>query len=321
MIKSEPQNLTQLDGIPVDVRDQAARLAVHQERDSLTALAATSLPGATAKRVRDELAALESISDRLDGQFAESRPYLLAIDALNDRAVIASGNPDRATNVVTVVPGVGSGLTKVGESLDAMDNIMSAATARAQDFDDVATISWLDYQAPTDLEHAASLAPATTAGHDLDRFDEGLRMTHLEKPAHDTTVGHSYGSTVVGLAATSHSFTADDVVLVGSPGVGVDQAADLGMDPSHVWATMAADDPIRLAVDPVARAKAAMTGQASAAMWFGTAPTAPEFGGQTFASSSGDLLNPLAAHLSYFDESARSLTNIADIAIGRPPKE
>jgi uncharacterized protein YukE len=321
MIKSQSLDVTQLDGIPVDARDQAARLLLHTERDSLTRLSATTMPGATAKRVHDELGGLESISNRLDDPFAKSRQYLLSIDALDDRAVIALGDPDRTTSVVTVVSGVGSGVVKADASLDAMDNLTSAATARARGFDDVATVSWLDYDAPTDLQHAASVAPAAGAGSDLARFDEGLRMTHLNKPAHDTVVGHSYGSTVVGMAATSHSFTADDVVFVGSPGVGVDQAADLGMNPTHVWATMAADDPIRFAVDPVARAEAAVTGQSSAAMWFGTAPTAPEFGGETFASSSGNMLNPLAAHLSYFDERARSLANIADIAVGRPPDE
>ncbi|MEK8109345.1 alpha/beta hydrolase [Micromonospora sp. M12] len=42
-------------------------------------------------------------------------------------------------------------------------------------------------------------------------------------------LGHSYGSLVVGVAAREHGLAADALVFVGSPGVGVSHAAELGV--------------------------------------------------------------------------------------------
>ena len=52
-------------------------------------------------------------------------------------------------------------------------------------------------------------------------------------PAHLTAIGHSYGSTTTGHAAHDHGIPVDDLVFVGSPGVGGDtnNAGDTGVDP------------------------------------------------------------------------------------------
>ncbi|HEY2763441.1 MAG TPA: alpha/beta hydrolase [Pseudonocardiaceae bacterium] len=79
----------------------------------------------------------------------------------------------------------------------------------------------------------------------MDFFQDGLRATHQGPPSHNTVLGHSYGSTVVGYAARDHRIVADDVIFVGSPGVGVEHATDLHLPPSHVWSSHAANDLVR----------------------------------------------------------------------------
>lgn len=84
---------------------------------------------------------------------------------------------------------------------------------------------------------------------------------------------------------------------MGSPGVGVATAAELGIDPHHVWATRADNDIIRRVPDG----------------WFGNDPTDPDFGGQTFHSNPGET--EMRAHSGYWkDEEA--LDGMAEIITG-----
>jgi pimeloyl-ACP methyl ester carboxylesterase len=57
-----------------------------------------------------------------------------------------------------------------------------------------------------------------------------------------TLIGHSYGSMVVGLAAP-HLPEVHDLITLGSPGMGVRHAADLGG--ARVWSALAPQDWIR----------------------------------------------------------------------------
>lgn len=51
-----------------------------------------------------------------------------------------------------------------------------------------------------------------------------------------TLVGHSYGSTTSGMAATKvHDGVIDDLVLCGSPGMGTYNASDLHVAEGHRW--------------------------------------------------------------------------------------
>jgi pimeloyl-ACP methyl ester carboxylesterase len=79
---------------------------------------------------------------------------------------------------------------------------------------------WLDYDAPDFVDEGAGRGRAEAAVAGLRRFQDGLRATHDGDPAHLTVLGHSYGSLVVGTAAQAPGPIADDVVFVGSPGVG-----------------------------------------------------------------------------------------------------
>ena len=59
---------------------------------------------------------------------------------------------------------------------------------------------------------------------------------HGAGDAHMSLVGHSYGSTTSGMAATKvHDGVIDDLVLCGSPGMGTYNASDLHVAEGHRW--------------------------------------------------------------------------------------
>src|SRR5207302_3577725 len=121
-------------------------------------------------------------------------------------------------------------------------------------------IWWDDYDAPAKaVPDAASSQPAIDGAPKLDHFEEGLHATHnpTDSP-HNTVIGHSYGSTLVGNAAKANGIPyAGDVIAIGSPGMDVNRASDLhvgsGPPPSpgypHVWAARTTNDIIQWAQD------------------------------------------------------------------------
>src|SRR5256885_2058344 len=128
--------------------------------------------------------------------------FLPGIDtAGNGRAIVAMGNPDTAANVATYVPGTGARLEMAGADMDRSDRMLASATKAGSPSTSV--ITWIGYDAPQSIPSAASESYAEGAKKDLDRFQDGLRATHEGPPSHNTVLGHSYGSTVIG--HTAHS--------------------------------------------------------------------------------------------------------------------
>lgn len=303
LLLHRPAWLGRLDGVPADVRDVANRRALDLDRDRLRRLAAAGVPGSAAA-----LRSLDALAARLDRP-GPGRAYLLGVDGQGDgRAVIALGNPDHARDVAAYVPGAGADLRHVGSLVDAAGRVAARAPGAA-------VVMWLGYDAPADPLAASSPAAARRAEADLDRFTDGLRATHAGAPAHLTLVGHSYGSTVIGYAARDRGLAADDVVFVGSPGVGAAHAADLGLPPGHVWSSTATWDPIRL-TGAAHDALRPPPFDAGSGLWFGADPSRPEFGGRTFASAPGDPLHPVRTHVSYLTDANPSLADVAAIVRG-----
>jgi len=320
LITTRSADLMALDGIPADARDNAARMTLHAQSTDLRArragLAADGLPTADLDR---SIAGLDEIERRVNDPGSATRDYVLDLDANRDRAVVSIGDPDRSSDVVTVVSGLGSGLPETSADLDAAAQIRAAGSAAAGAGQDVAAVAWLGYDAPRTLQDAMGTSDARTAAEPLARFVTGQAVTHQGSPAHESLLGYSYGSTVVGAAAGSQHLPVSDIVLVASPGATVDHAADLGIDPSRVWATTAAADPVRLAHDPRDTARDLLTGHQPDHLWFGTDPTSSSFGAQVFDSGSGSWWHPIATHTGYFDPGTESLERIGDIVAGRPP--
>ncbi|MEU2613615.1 alpha/beta hydrolase [Micromonospora sp. NPDC007271] len=330
LVGHEPTRVGRLDGVPVAARDQANRLLLGGRREELLARRRrllTPLPPGPAELARvARLARVEAALrglDALGGRLTASEPpraYLLGLDPTGDgRAVVALGNPDRAGAVLTYVPGTGTDLADAPGELGRAARVLGRCAALGPG-EETAAVLWLDYDAPDVLPEATRSRQAEDAGPALHRFQEGLRASHEGPPARQTVLGHSYGSVVVGMAARDHGLSADALVFVGSPGVGVEHAGELRMPPGQVWASTAPDDVIRLARSPEELARRAMLtgtplGPAAAALdghelWFGRDPSDPGFGGRRFPSGR-------YGHSGYWEAGNPALDGMARIVLGR----
>lgn len=320
LLAAEPAWLAPLDGISAADRDAANRLLLDDRRAEVERAAAAA-HGRALDRLRGLRRGLDALADRLADEDGP-RAYLLRLDLTGEgRVVVALGDPDHAANVLTHVPGMTSDLASFDGELTRAARVAGRATEVAPAASTSAVL-WLDYDAPDFLDEAASARRAAAAAPALRRFQDGLRATHQGPPAHQTVVGHSYGSLVVGKAATGAGLDADDLVFVGSPGVGVDSAAQLRVPAGHVWSSTSRTDIIQYAavsprgiVDTLTRTAGLSGGFGwpERYLWFGPNPSDPAFGAHTFASQ------PDAGHLGYWDPGRPALDALAAITLGRNP--
>ncbi|MCZ7435413.1 alpha/beta hydrolase [Micromonospora sp. WMMC241] len=332
LVGREPGRIGRLDGVPAGARDQANRVLLTDRREEFLARRRALLrplpagPLEVTRRAR--LAGVEAALRGLDGLGERlatpgaPRAYLLGFDPAGDgRAVVALGNPDRAGAVLTYVPGMTADLADAPAELGRAARVLERCAAIGPG-EETAAVLWLDYDAPDFLPEASSARQAEDAGPALHRFQEGLRATHEGPPARQTVLGHSYGSLVVGAAARDHGLAADALVFVGSPGVGVDHAAELRMPAGQVWASTAPDDVIRLVREPDELARRAVLAGTplgpvlavldphAERLWFGADPSAPGFGGRRFPSARH-------GHTGYWDPDNPALDGMARIVLGR----
>ncbi|WP_192751825.1 alpha/beta hydrolase [Actinopolymorpha pittospori] len=225
---------------------------------------------------------------------------LLAYDAEGDgRIVEVLGDLRHADHIAVLVPGAGHSLDtyfsgRAGGTPRQSGLALLAELRRQAPHEQVAVVVWLGYDTPEGVDAASARSDRARPGaRDL------ARLTHqLPAAARITLVGHSYGSVVIGQAAPAAR--ADDIVVVGSPGLDAAVEADLRTG-ATVWAARAPGDPIRFA--PPVRI---------AGWGHGAAPTSSSFGARSFAV--GDI----RGHSSYFTPGSESLSNIARIVRGRP---
>jgi Alpha/beta hydrolase len=261
---------------------------------------------------RNQLEGYKAVEAGLDRDDGVTR-YLGLLDEFGHGAV-AINNPDTATRNAIFVPGTGEALARLQFS-DSKSLAMYQAALNADPSlkpGDVAVTTWMGYDRPMGLGQAEFPDSARAGAGNLDAFESGLRSSHVGLASIDTVIGYSYGSTLVGAAASGgHQLEADNVIAVGSPGVLVDRAADLHLDPgAHVYAMRARNDiigPARVATE-----------------WtLGGDPTAPNFGAIRLAADpgpSGPMGTPTVdAHSSYWDPGNSALDNIGAVIAGLPP--
>ncbi|TXR96246.1 hypothetical protein EAO73_32405 [Streptomyces sp. col6] len=341
-----PDQIGNLDGIPSLVRDTA-------NRDNLQLLIG-KLEGRDDETSQVRLAGLREIDRQLaaGGQAGDPRMYLLGVgDEGNGRAIVAFGNPDTAKNVATYVPGLNTSLDLEFAKGDLKRARDTAIGARYLD-SSTSTVAWLGYDAPQTPDWLNSLdvagdARAEKGGELLNGFMGGISATNDNRDPHLTVIGHSYGSRTVGAATQFEGGIpgADEIVLVGSPGVGVDHAKDLGVGADHVFVGAAENDvvtkipskqqtvigAIGLAVGgPVAGgALGEISDQGDDDLWFGRDPASRAFGAQRFQVNEGPRLVSggglsLDAHSDYFVSDPKrdtvSAHNIALVVAGRADK-
>ncbi|MEU8506918.1 alpha/beta hydrolase [Streptomyces brevispora] len=336
-----PDQIGNLDGIPALVRDAA-------NRDNLQLLIG-KLEGRDDAGSETQLAGMREIDRQL--QAGRQPPmYLLGIgDEGNGRAIVSFGNPDTARNVSAYVPGLN---TSLDEDFARNDLKRARDTAKgANKYDhSSAAIVWLGYDAPQSPDGLDSLdvmgvERAERGGSAFNQFMGGLSATNENEDPHVTAIGHSYGSRTVGAATQQGDGIpgVDDIVFVGSPGVGVDRAEDLGVGKEHVFVGAAENDivtklPSKLqsAAGAVGFAVAGPAGahllgeladQGGDDLWFGKDPASEAFGARRFPVDEGPRLVggngvSIDAHSQYFDpqRDAVSADSIALITVGRADK-
>ncbi|MGC9380286.1 alpha/beta hydrolase [Streptomyces sp. MH13] len=268
-------------------------------------------------QLQQTLKGMEYVQERFDRTGVGGLPeaYLLGFDptGLNDgKIILANGDPDKADHVAVYVPGTHAGLEKIGEKDDHGDigrgERLWAESSKLSPGREISTITWLDYNAPDSIVPQASSGKyAEEGGPRLYDFLQGNREAHENasgSTAHTTVIGHSYGSTVVGVSAQSGSWrdpeAVDDYIFAGSPGVQADRAGDLGTGADHVWAMGAPGD------DQVVRQGGRLIGLGDNL----TIPTDESFGGNIMKSDSGD-------HGGFWDPNSQSLRNQAAVITGK----
>lgn len=351
-----PELIGNMDGIPSEVRDEV-------NRENLPLLIA-SLEMKHDEDSQVKLEGLKRIQERLN-TVSVPPMYLLGIgDEGNGRAIVSFGNPDASKNVSAYVPGLDTKLDESFANGTVNRAFYTAKLGREMD-PSTASIVWLGYDAPqltpAELVSGASVASASSAERGAtayNSFMSGIAATNENADPHVTAIGHSYGSRLVGAATQEPGGIpgADDIILVGSPGVGVDKASDLGVGKGHVWVGAAENDVVTqlpslgegggallgggvgaIAGGPAgALLGAAAGGSASDSdnndLWFGKDPASAEFGANRFKTLPGptlvsgpDFWNSdltMDAHSNYFNpepgKDQVSARNIAAVVAGEP---
>ncbi|GAA4868560.1 alpha/beta hydrolase [Actinomycetospora straminea] len=316
--RDRPALVGGLDGLPAAVRDRANRrlLATEQgraladERAARERLARVRDPIGLVtaawelREVRARLARLSAVAAAVDGP---GRALLdLEVDPRRQdgegvRAAVAQGDVDTAAHVGVFTPGFTTGVDELPRRLEELDALAASAGPGT------ATVAWYGYDAPQVDEVAdpdrsvLGRGPAEEGGRRLASFLDGLDAARTGPDAHVTAVGHSYGSVVTAAAlAPGGAGGVDDVVYLGSPGVGPAP----GRPPGHAWVVEAPGDPV------------ADTG------WFGPDPNrAPGVTGlsaREVALPDGRVLAGSHGHVGYLTPGSTSATNVGAVVGGRP---
>lgn len=331
-----PDRIGNLDGIPALVRDAA-------NRDNLQLLIG-KLEGRDDDRSITQLAGLREIDRQLGAGPKPGEPpmFLLGIsDEGNGRAIVSYGNPDTAKHVSAYVPGLNTSLDEDFAKSD-LKRARDTAIATREIDSSSAAIAWLGYDAPQLLDGMDSLAvaqdeKAEAGGSSFRGFMGGLASTNQHPDPHLVAIGHSYGSRTVGASTQGGDGLpeVDDIVLVGSPGVGVDRAEDLGVGKGHVFVGAADNDVVTNAPSKLQGNLGAVAGPVGYVaggllerdddLWFGRDPASEGFGATRFRADEGPPLVgrrgfSFDAHSQYFDRNGAdsvSADSIALIAAGQ----
>lgn len=335
VIAAAPGAIGNRDGIPPWARDLANQVALDrdladwqylEQRGLLTQDEEEMLENARA--ARDAIGAIESGIDPVTREPMASQLYLYDPSAFDgDGAVaVAAGNLDTADNVSVVVPGFGtdgeSAPYQAERALRLYESSRFLAPAETN-----ASMFWIGYDAPDNLPwdegwDAAGVVTedmAARGGEHLADTLDGLRASRDGDRAHLTAIGHSYGSTTTGHAAHDHGIPVDDLVFVGSPGVGgdTDNAHATGVDTDHVWAAANSRDPIANLGN-----HGWIHGETVFGAGLGDDPAEDDFGAQRFRAESttradDDIgLEAFDDHSKYFDHDTESLYNVSQIVNG-----
>ena len=298
LVKEYPLVVGNLDGAPLALRYRANAEALGQEVARARAQAADTKLDSTTRAL--------AVSRANDCQnLLSPGRQILAFDP-RGRGLVSEvfGDLASAQRVSVIVPGSDTDLGHFDRSVDPLRSPAGMARAlRAQEQREspgtrTAVIAWTGYVTPVGLgPDAVTSRLADAAAPRLIRLLDGLKLTS-SPVAPPALLCHSYGSVVCGTIAPELRGPATDMVVLGSPGMGVQSAAELGTG-VHVWAT-------RNPTDWIGDVPYLEVG----GLGHGADPTSADFGAEEISSAGA------AGHVGYFTDGTASLHNFAAIALG-----
>ncbi|TFD78717.1 hypothetical protein E3T54_06270 [Cryobacterium sp. Sr8] len=306
MAGAVPKLVGNLDGVPARERGLANRRYLGRTVAEVTEALATAT-GPERIRLEGELAVLHQVRDALQPSEDGPRRSLILLDtAAGGRAAIALGNPDTADYLSYLVPGMNYGvreqLVNWATTADDLYAEQRAVLARRVEHGGpratVATIAWIGYETP-DLFSVGGLDRAEAGADFLEDSWLGVRSARGAEQPYISVFGHSYGSTVSLVALARGSVGVDALVMVGSPGSGVQSAAELAVAGGNVYVGEADWDP------------------AVNSAFFGSDPGAASYGAHTLGVDgardrlTGAWLDGSLGHNGYFTPGSESLHNMA----------
>ena len=299
------------------------------------------------ERAKEKYEDLKAIREQTANDVRASKglapAYLIDFNYDNDyqrtTAIVSSGNPDTATHVSTLVPGIGTNVRGDLVKYVAANDRLRAQTAHAGvDPNNVATISYLGYVAPKNdlwnIGQAADIGYADRAAPKLAQFEEGLRA-NADANHHkftNTLVTHSYGSTTGGKAATLMApGTVDRLILTGSPGGGVQSIDEYNVPREHVYESSIPEGDAVQGIGPdwvygknprKLEGITHLTGDATDAKdyWHQDPPETPTSGESAAGERIGAALrHAIDNHMLYFEDGTRTSQDFANIIAGGNP--
>ncbi|MET7856535.1 alpha/beta hydrolase [Streptomyces sp. NPDC005318] len=284
-----------LNGAPVTLRYHANRRALKQART------------VEQERMHDARLSPEGRDDafrrmqRFESMLAHGRHFLAFDPSGRGHAAEVFGDLDRAQRVSLVVPGVDTNLmtlersgAKTNAAPVGMAKSLYAAERTASPATRTAVIAWADYTAPAGIGMDAVLGNLAERG--------AVRLRALVGALPGTSkvslFCHSYGSVLCGVAAHELPSRVTDIAVAGSPGMRVQNAAQLHTT-ADVWAMRDRDDWI----EDVPNMEVGGLGH-------GADPVDRGFGARV--ASAGDA----RGHSGYFEPGTESLSNFAAIGVG-----
>lgn len=219
--------------LDAQLADGLGRLAGYQQvYDPLFAHPDEDLATLHARHASSLAPQTRNVVEDAGGLILEAGPASTTVMVGGDRDIA----PER---VITMVAGATTGKPEQLAGELAKARALHQATGAP-------VIVWQGYVPPPSVPRALSTASAAAGADDLSMFQAALEERYPD--AQKTVIAHSYGTVVATRAATEHGLLADDLWLLGSPGVASQRASDLALAGPHatVHVVDARRDPIRL---------------------------------------------------------------------------
>lgn len=324
MVRRHSREIGNLNGVEATWRDKANRNNLAEdlkaERQKLKEQEDNALRYPTPQNILDlrqtrkRITQMENVEKVLDKSSKDGIQRQLVCFDSSDRDVLAAvtqGNIDTADHVAVNVPGMRSNLADNLDYYDSVSGLMRENAEKHSNGQSVAVVTYMDYRAPQGVEEVVDINYAKTGSDRLAGFLTGLDASreHGAGDAHITPVGHSFGSTTVGMALTKiPPGVADDSVQIGSPGSGVQDVSEFNIPKGHAYVGAARywNDMVQGFGDD---------GR------FGKNPdTMPGYKHISGDVGQDGYYGPIGRHSGYFNEGSPALDDISRVIAGKEPK-